>query len=97
MPKYNPGDRVRVKQDLTLGLYGPHKLGCARDMAALHGEILTVSKTNHLNKNDWFSVETYDWIWCEDMVEPVSQKKISLTEDDVERIKSASDAFFDLI
>lgn len=98
MAKYKVGDRVRVKTGIEFGKeFGPNYLWCPSSMSKYEGKILTVASVCHNGNDDWFKCREDVWIWCEELVTPVYQKTVSLTDKEIENIKASSNAFFDLL
>ena len=74
--KYKVGDKVRVKSDLKVDTeYGSVWANCI--MAKSRNEILTIEK-NEGNKE--YRVEENQWLWSEEMFEPVEEETVTLKE-----------------
>ena len=69
MSKFNVGDSVRIRADLTPGVTMEH-LYCNRDMASWGGELDTIkSATDNLLGEVRYSLEQHDYIWNDAMLE----------------------------
>ena len=75
MSKFNVGDSVRIRADLTPGVTMEH-LYCNRDMASWGGELDTIkSATDNLLGEVRYSLEQHDYIWNDAMLESAGLPK----------------------
>lgn len=75
MSKFNVGDSVRIRTDLTPGVKVGH-LYCNKDMANWGGELDTIKSVgkNVLGKV-YYSLDQHDWFWTDAMLEPAGLPK----------------------
>lgn len=78
MSKFNVGDSVRIRADLTPGTY-VGCMYCNNDMASWGGELDTVkSVAKNMFDEVYYSLEQHNFVWSDAMLEPTSllQKRL---------------------
>jgi len=69
MSKFKPGDKVKVRKDLEIGrVYGDNDF--AKNMGKFRGKIVTVDELTSLG-NYRIEEDNNDYIWTNEMLEPV--------------------------
>ena len=71
--RYNVGDEVRVKKELSLDHKYDGFCWVAQPMEAFFGKVITIEKIQHeANKGYYNVVKENEWFWTDEMLEPVA-------------------------
>ena len=71
--RYNVGDEVRVKKELSLDHKYDGFCWVAQPMEAFFGKVITIEEIQHeANKGYYYVVKENEWFWTDEMLEPVA-------------------------
>lgn len=93
---YKPGDKVKVRPDLTNGrIYGA--FGAVESMEKFAGTVVTIKEIEDYDNTYTIAEDPLELYWTAEMFDSVPISKYHVTETERAALISTSDSFFDLL